>query len=307
MESLEVPLSAWLVLAGVVVLSLIIDLVGHRGDRGESRRRAIGWTVAWIALGLAFGGWVALRLGQAAAEDYVSAYVVEKSLSVDNLFVFLVIFRRLQIPQSAQHRVLQWGVIGAFVTRALLIAGGTALLRAWHGIVYVLGVFLIYTGIKTALAHTDADPDAGEKTLSFIRRHLPFTPRLDGQRFVTIEDGRRVVTPLFLALIVIELTDVMFAVDSIPAVFAISEEPFIVYSSNIFAILGLRALYLVLADLLAGLTYLRHGLAAILVFAGAKMLTSHLVHVPHVFSLLTILGILVVAVAASVIAKRRAR
>lgn len=301
--SLDVPFWAWLVLGGVVVLSLVVDLVRHRGEHGLGRKQAIIWSCAWIALAVAFGGWIALQFGQAAAVSYATAYLIEKSLSVDNLFLFLIIFARLSIPQAEQHRVLLWGIIGAFVTRALFIAGGAALLQAWHGVVYVLGVFLIYTGVKTAREPLDA---AGEgKVLPFLRRHLPFTLRPHGHQFFVVEDGRRLATPLLLALIVIEITDVFFAVDSIPAVFAITDEPFIIYSSNVFAILGLRALYLVLSDLLTGLKYLRFGLAAILFFAGVKMLGSRFFHVPHVVSLLVILGILVAAIVPSVVSKRR--
>ena len=301
----DVPIWAWLVLAGIVASGLVVDLVAHRGDHHLGRKGAVAWSAAWITLALAFGAWVALQFGRAAGEDYLTAFLVEKSLSIDNLFVFLVIFRRLEIPPREQHRVLQWGIIGAFVTRALFIALGTAVLAAWHDVIYVLGAFLVFTGLKTAREKGGVTEEDEGKVLPFLRRHLPFTPRLHGHSFVAVEDGRRVATPLLLALIVIEVTDIIFAVDSIPAVFAISEEPFIVYSSNIFAMLGLRALYLVLADLLADLKYLRYGLAAILVFAGFKMLTSSLFHVPHVVSLLTITGILVVTIVPSIVAKRR--
>jgi tellurite resistance protein TerC len=305
--TLEVPLTAWLVLAVVVAVGVAIDLIGHRGDRGQGRTKAALWSAAWIGTALAFGAWIAIRFGRGAAEDYLTAFLVEKSLSVDNLFVFLIVFGRLRIPAAEQHRVLQWGIIGAFVTRGLFIAGGSALLASWHGVVYVLGAFLIFTGYKTARDQGSLEDDVGKegKLLPFLRRHLPFTPRLDGHRFLSIENGRRVATPLLLALIVIEITDVIFAVDSIPAAFAITTEPFIVYSSNIFALLGLRALYSVLADLLADLKYLRYGLGGILAFAGAKMLASDVVHVPRLVSLLAIVCILAAAVVPSVVARRR--
>ncbi len=303
--TLAVPFWAWFVLGSVVVVSLVVDLLGHRGSHGLGRKQAFAWSAAWITVALGFGVWVGLRFGREAAEDFFTAFLVEKSLSIDNLFVFLVIFARLKIPRSEQHRVLQWGIIGAFVTRAALIAGGAALLGAWHGIVYVLGAFLVYTGIKTARAHDKDEAEGEGKILPFLRRHLPYTSRLDGHRFFTVENGRRVITPLLLAVIVIEITDIVFAVDSIPAVFAISTDPFIVYSSNVFAILGLRALYSVLADLLADMKYLRYGLAAILIFAGGKMLASDILHVPHVVSLLAIVGILASAIVPSVIARRR--
>jgi tellurite resistance protein TerC len=292
-------------MGAVVLLSLAVDLVVHRGGRGLGRTQAIGWSAAWIGLALAFGGWVAVQFGREAGEDYLTAYLVEKSLSIDNLFVFLVVFARLRIPTSDQQRVLRWGILGALVTRGAFIAAGTALLAAWHGVVYVLGAFLIFTGIKTAREHGTEDTRGEGKIIPYLRRHLPFTPQLYCHRFMVVENGRRVGTPLLMALLVIEMTDVVFAVDSIPAVFAISQEPFIVYSSNVFALLGLRALYIVLANLLADLKYLRYGLAAILVFAGGKMLTGPLFHVPHVVSLITIASILLVAIVPSVVAKRR--
>jgi tellurite resistance protein TerC len=307
MAQLTVPFWAWLVLAGVMLAGLLVDLLAHRGNRGQGRKAAVVWSAVWIGLSLAFAGWVALQFGRDAAEAFVTAWLIEKSLSIDNLFVFLVVFSRLRIPTKEQHRVLTWGILGAFATRGAFIAGGAALLSAWHGVVYVLGAFLIYTGIKAARAHADEDrKEEGEgKILPFIRRHLPLTPRIDGHNFFTVENGRRVGTPLLLALIVIEITDVIFAIDSIPAVFAITEEPFIVYSSNVFAILGLRALYLVLAGLLKGLKYLKYGLAAILVLAGAKMLGSGLFHLPHVVSLLAVVVILACAIVPSVVSNRR--
>lgn len=301
--SLEIPFWAWLVLGGIVLLSLFVDLAGHHGDRGLGRKHAILWSVFWIVLGLAFGGWVAVEFGRDAAADYLTAYLVEKSLSVDNLFVFFVVFSRMKIPEAEQHRVLQWGILGAFVTRGLFIAAGTAILAAWHELIYVLGVFLIYTGVKTAFFH--ADTGEGGKVLAFVRRHVPMTSRLHGHRFFAVEAGRYVATPLLAALVVIEISDVLFALDSIPAVFAVSKDPFIVYSSNVFAILGLRALYLVLADMLSNLKYLRYGLGGILVFAGAKILLSSFVHLPHLVSFLIIVGLLVATIIPSVVARRR--
>jgi tellurite resistance protein TerC len=306
--TLDIPFWAWFVLVAIVLSSLTIDLLAHRGSKSQGRRAAVLWSVGWITLALAFAGWLALQFGREAAQDYLTAYLVEKSLSIDNLFVFLVVFSRLRIPEAEQHRVLSWGIIGAFITRGAFIAAGSAILTAWHGVVYVLGAFLVYTGIKTAVEHGKKNEEREEgKILAFFRAHLPFTPRLHEHHFIAVENGRRLGTPLLLALIVIEFTDIVFAVDSIPAVFAITEEPFIVYSSNVFAILGLRALYLVLADVLNELKYLHYGLAAILVFAGLKMLTSDLFHVPHVVSLLAVVLILVAVTVPSVLARRHAR
>jgi tellurite resistance protein TerC len=305
-SSAETPYSAWLVFAGVVAVSLAADLFGHRGGRSLSRRAAAAWTVVWVSVALLFGGWVAVALGRDSAEDFVTAWLIEKSLSVDNLFVFLIVFGNLRIPQADQHRVLFWGILGAFVTRAVFIASGSALLAAWHGAVYVLGAFLVFTGIK-ALRDSGSEGEGEGKILSFVKRHLRVTSRTDTGRFFVVESGRRVATPLLLALVVIEVTDVFFAIDSIPAVFSVSSEPFIVYSSNVFAILGMRALYLVLADLLADLKYLRYGLSAILVMAGAKMLVSRWLHVPHVVSLLAIVVALTAAIVPSLVARARAR
>ncbi len=304
--SAEIPFSAWLIFGGVVAVSLAADLFGHRGGRSLSRRAAVIWSLVWISVALLFGGWVAVSLGRDSAEDFLTAWLIEKSLSIDNLFVFLVVFDRLRVAPSDQHRVLFWGILGAFVTRAVFIASGSALLSAWHGAVYLLGAFLIYTGVKTARDQGSGDGEEG-KVLSFVRRHFRFTSRTDGHRFFVVEGGRHVATPLLAALAVIEITDVLFAIDSIPAVFSVTSEPFIVYSSNVFAILGMRALYLVLADLLSGLKYLRYGLSGILVLAGAKMIASAYVHIPHALSLLAIVVVLTASIVPSIVERQRRR
>jgi tellurite resistance protein TerC len=299
---LEVPPSAWLVFGAIVLASLFVDLIAHRGGHGVGRKHAIVWSVVWISLALVFAAWVGVRFGRAIAVDFLTAYLIEKSLSVDNIFIFIVLFDRLRIPSTEQHRVLFWGIIGALASRAVFIAMGAALLARWHASVYLLGAFLIYTGIRTALGRRD-QPGEG-RVVPFLRRHLPFTPRLHGHHFFVTENGRWLATPLLLALLAVEVTDILFAVDSVPAVFAVSNEPFIVYSSNVFAVLGLRALYLVLATLLKDLKYLHFALAAILVFAGAKMLTSSIFHVPQYASLLAIAVILAAAIVPSVAARR---
>jgi tellurite resistance protein TerC len=308
MQSLSVPFWAWIVLAVVVVASLAIDLIDHRGDHAASRKRAAIWSVVWITLALAFAGWVSLQFGSGHGTDFVTAWLLEKSLSVDNLFVFLVVFTQLKIPEADQHRVLFWGIVGAVVTRGIFIAGGSALLSMWHTIVYPLGAFLVYTAVKVAREHPTSPSKEGESTIMRLaRKHVSYTPRFDEHRFFTLENGKRVATPLALALFVIEMTDVVFAVDSIPAVFAVTNEPFIVYSSNIFAILGLRALYLLLAGALAGLKYLHFGLAGILAFAGVKMLTSGITEMPHWLSLLVIGTVLTASIVPSVVVRRRQR
>lgn len=305
---IAVPFWAWFVLAGVVLIGLLVDLLAHRGKGHLGRKWAIFWSITWIAVALLFCGWVALQFGEHRAQEYLTAYVIEKSLSVDNLFVFMLIFSRLRIPIGEQHRVLLWGILGAFITRAIFITSGTALLASWHWLVYGLGVFLIYTGIRAVFLRAEDDAGSEGKVIQFIRRHVPLSRKLIGHRFVARDErGRWVATPLLVALLVIELTDIVFAFDSIPTVFSITLDPFIVYSSNVFAILGLRALYLVMADLLAELKYLQYGLAAILVFAGAKMLTSSFIHIPHMISLGIILAILAATIIPSVVSQRRNR
>jgi tellurite resistance protein TerC len=302
--AVPVPPWAWAVFAVVVAVSLVVDLVGHRGDHETGRKKAVIWSIVWIAVSLGFCAWIGIQFGRADATDFLTAYLMEKSLSIDNLFVFLVVFSLLKIPANEQHRVLFWGIIGALVSRAIFIASGAALLAKWHNIVYVLGAFLLYTAWKTARSH--GKPDDGEnKTVAWLRRRLRITAELRGHHFVTREAGRLVGTPLLLALLTIELTDIAFALDSVPAVFSVTEDPFIVYTSNVFAILGMRALYIVLAGLLAGLVYLRYGLAAILALAGFKMMTSKIFHIPHSASLLAIVVILVASIVPSVIVKRR--
>jgi len=281
-----VPLAMWISFGVIVAVSLVVDLVTHRGEHGTSRRAAITWSVIWIASALAFAVWVGVRLGRSQAEDFLTAYLLEKSLSVDNLFVFLLVFSRLKMKPSEQHHVLTWGILGALVFRGIFIAAGSAALARWHEAVYVLGALLIVMGIKTAIAH-DGEPDKDSAIMTFVRDRL------------------RLHSTFLIAVITIEITDILFAIDSVPAVFAISSDPFIVYTSNVFAILGLRALYLVLADLLRKLRYMHIGLSAILVFAGAKMLLSSVVHLPHIVSLAVIAAIMTITIVASAVRSRR--
>ena len=248
------------------------------------RRKAVIWSVVWIAAAAAFAVWIGFSRGRDQAEDFIAAYLMEKSLSIDNLFVFLLVFSRLKLRPFEQQRVLTWGFVGALVFRGIFIVAGSAVLERWHEVVYLLGAFLIFTGIKTLRSHA-ATPDEESRVMTFVRERL------------------HVHSTFLIAVFTIELTDILFAVDSVPAVFAITNDPFIVYTSNIFALLGLRALYLVLADLLGKLRYMHVGLSAILILAGAKMLVSSAYHVPHAISLGAIALIMVVTVVAS-LAKR---
>ena len=281
-----VPPALWISFGVIVAVSLLVDLVTHRGEHGASRRAAITWSVVWIAAALGFAVWIGVRLGRDQAEDFLTAYLLEKSLSVDNLFVFLLVFTRLKMKPSEQHHVLTWGILGALVFRGIFIAAGSAALLRWHELIYVLGAMLVLMGIKTARSHDD-DPDRESGVMTFVRERLHLR------------------STFMIAVVTIEITDILFAVDSVPAVFAISSDPFIVYTSNVFAILGLRALYLVLADLLRKLRYMHIGLSAILVFAGVKMLLSSFVHIPHIASLATIAAIMTITIVASVVRNRR--
>jgi tellurite resistance protein TerC len=303
MSDLVVPAWAWCLLAGVMLVVVSIDLFAHRGDRLDSRRRALAWSVLWIALAVGFGVFVAARFGAPAAEQYFAAYLLEKSLSVDNLFLFLVVFTALGIPAAEQRRVLTWGIVGALVTRGVFIALGAAVLHRWHEITYVFGAILVVTALKM-LRETDG---AAQRLLPWLERHLPWTSERVGHHFVVRRAGRWVATPLLVALLAIELTDVVFALDSIPAAFAVSEEPFIVYSSNVFAVLGLRALYVVLVGAIADLRYLRYGLSAVLAFAGAKMLSAPWLAITPIVSVAVIAVMIGAAVLASLIATRRER
>jgi tellurite resistance protein TerC len=304
MLELVVPAWAWALLAGVMLVLISIDLFAHRGDQMDSRRGALVWSIVWILAAVVFGGFVAVRFGAVAAEEYFAAYLLEKSLSVDNLFLFVVIFGALGIPLEEQRRVLTWGILGALVTRGLFIALGTAVLHRWHEVTYVFGAILVITAVKMLRT------GGGEETsrlLPWLERHLPWTRERAGHRFVVRRAGRWVATPLLVALIAIELTDVVFALDSIPAAFAVSEQPFVIYSSNVFAVLGLRALYIVLVGALANLRYLRYGLSAVLAFAGGKMLAVQWVKIPPLVSVSVIAVMIGVAVVASVVATRRER
>ena len=302
MPSVVVPVWAWALLACLLLVCLAIDLVAHRGDRVDSRRRALVWSAGWIAVAVGFGVFVTAQLGPAAGEQWFAAYLLEKSLSIDNLFLFVVVFGALAIPRSEQRRVLTWGILGALATRALFILTGTAVLARWHWVTYIFGALLLVTAAKLL---RETEPAAQPASLRWLARWIPSTPRLHGHHFITKVNGRRLATPLLVALVAIELADIVFALDSIPAAFAITEDRFILYSSNVFAILGLRALYIVLEHALEELRYLRFGLVAVLGFAGAKLLASPWLHVPPLASVLVIAGVITAVVIASLVSSTR--
>lgn len=296
---------AWPGLFALVILLLAVDLFGHRGDRVDSSRRALIWTGAWVVLALAFGVGLWVVQGAVVAEEYFAVWLLEKSLSIDNLFVFLVIFDALAIPRTEQRRVLTWGIVGALVTRAIFIAAGAALLERWHGLSYVFGGLLVLTAVKLMVSR-DADEGEG-KILKLTRRVLPMSRGLDGHHFLTRVDGRWLATPLLFALVVVELSDVMFALDSIPAAFAVTENTFVIYSANVFAMFGLRSLFIVLAGALRGLRYLKWGLSTVLLMAGAKLLAASVFHPPAWVPPLAIALVMGIAIGASLWANARDR
>ncbi len=300
MSSVGSPVE-WAIFGVVVLGLLLLDLlIFNREAHKISLKESAVWSIVWVGLALLFNVFVYIEHGAESGTQFLTAYLIEKSLSVDNLFVFLAIFNHFRIPSHFQHRVLFWGVVGALVMRALFIAAGVALLTHFAWLMYVFALFLVYTGIKLGFSrHENDDPSQGV-AMRLAQKYLRTTPEYNGQKFFKHIDGRRFATPLFVVLVVIEFSDVLFAFDSVPAVLAISKDPFIVYSSNVFAILGLRALYFLLADVLNRLHYLGKGLAVVLVYIGIKMGVSEWLHVPPLASLGVIAAILTITVFISI-------
>jgi tellurite resistance protein TerC len=301
MNQIGTPLQ-WGVFFALVAAMLALDLgVFHRKERRTSLREALFWSLFWTLVALAFNYWIYQRFGYDAGIEFLTGYVIERSLSFDNIFVFIVIFNYFAVPAQYQHRVLFWGILGALVSRGLFIGMGTALIERFEWMIYVFGAFLVYTGIKILVEkETEVHPEQNP-VVRLFQRFVPLTPRYHGKRFFVVEAGRRMATPLMLVLVVIEATDVVFAVDSIPAIFAITRNGFIIFTSNIFAILGLRALYFLLAGLMHKFRYLGLGLGLVLVFIGAKMLIHSWVEIPTSWSLGVVLGVLALAIAASLL------
>ncbi len=297
----------WLLFLAFVLIMLALDLgVFHRDAHEIGRREALGWSAFWIGLAVAFNVGVYIFQGSEKGLEWTTGYVIEKSLSVDNIFVFLMIFSAFAVPAQYQHRVLFWGIIGALVTRVALIAAGAALLGSFHFIIYIFGAFLIFTGIKFLRDSSEHVPTIEHNLFVRVaRRFLPVTEGYEGQKLFTRRNGALFATPLFLVLLVIESTDVVFAVDSIPAIYAVTDDPFIVFTSNVFAILGLRSLYFVLNGYMSGFTYLKPALASVLVFVGTKMLLVDVYKIHPLVSLGVIVTIISVAVIASIAEKRR--
>lgn len=296
---LYVPLWAWAAVLGVILLMLAVDLYAHRGAHVVGVREAAVWSGVWVALGLAFGAVVWWAWGGEFAGQYFAGYVIEKSLAVDNVFVFAIIFSYFAVPREHQHRVLFYGVLGALVFRAVFIAAGSVLIASFAWILYLFGAFLVFTGIRMARHREEAIDPERSVVLRLFRRFVPVTDGFRGGRFLVREGGRWVATPLLAVLVLVEVTDVVFAVDSIPAIFAVTREPFLVFTSNAFAVLGLRAMYFLLADLMHRFVYLKLGLALVLVWVGVKMLLLDLYKIPTWFSLAVVAAILTVTVVTS--------
>ena len=296
----------WIGFNTFVLAMLALDLLVFHREAHEVRvREAAAWSAVWIAAALLFGCGLYMISGREAGLEFFAGYVIEKALSVDNIFVFVLIFGAFRVPPAYQHRVLFWGILGALLMRGAMIVAGVYLIEQFHWVLYIFGAFLVFTGIRMAVqVEHDLDP-ASNPVIRLVRRVVPVTPAYHGQNFfVRVErDGLRRLsaTPLFVVLVLVETTDLIFAVDSIPAIFAVTQDPFVVYSSNVFAILGLRAMYFLLADVIHRFHYLKSGLSAVLVFVGAKMLLADVYVIPTGLSLLVIVAILAAAVAASLL------
>lgn len=298
---LDVAAGWWIGLLVVISILLLVDLlVVHRESHEIRTREAAIESAVWISIGLAFGLAVWWGFGGGAAGEYYSGYLIEKSLSIDNVFVWALILSYFKVPPRYQHRVLFWGIFGALIMRAIFIFAGIALIEKFEWVLYVFGAFLLFTAGKLVFSDSDHVDPSNSRFLKLVHKVVPLTDELDGQKLFTRVNGKRLGTPLFAVLLLIEMTDVLFAVDSVPAVLAVSHEQFIVFASNAFAILGLRALYFLLADMHARFSYLQQGLAIILAFVGIKMIIHDWYHIPTWLSLLVIALVLAASVGFSI-------
>ncbi|EQB62888.1 MAG: hypothetical protein RBG1_1C00001G0467 [candidate division Zixibacteria bacterium RBG-1] len=299
---MTVSLLSWVIFNLFILALLALDLgVFHRREHEVRFKEALIWSFVWIALALIFNAGIYFWKGQKLALEFLTGYLIEKSLSVDNIFVFLLIFSYFKVPAKYQHKVLFWGILGALVMRAFFIAIGITLIRKFHWVIYFFGAFLIFTGIKLWLEKKKEIQPEKNPVLKLFRKMMPVTEQYrEGKFFVKI-DKRRFATPLFIVLLVVETTDLIFAVDSIPAILAITLDPFIVYTSNVFAILGLRALYFALAGIMQLFEFLHYGLAGILVFIGIKMILSDIYKIPIGISLIVVAGILAISIVVSLV------
>lgn len=289
----------WVGFNGFILAMLALDLgVFHRKPHVVSLKESLTWTGVWVVLALGFNAGVWHYAGPGKALEFFTGYLIEKSLSVDNAFLFALLFSYFAVPSKYQHKVLFWGILGALLMRAIMIALGTALITRFAWIIYVFGAFLILTGIKMIVKRDEAIHPERNPVVKWVKKRMPVTPEYRGDRFFVRENGVRMATPLFVALLLVEVTDLIFAVDSIPAIFAVTKDPFIVYTSNVFAILGLRSLYFALADVMNKFHYLKTGLGVVLSFVGVKMI---LAHTAWKIDTLVSLGVIVLILATSVV------
>ncbi|HWG56378.1 MAG TPA: TerC family protein [Gaiellaceae bacterium] len=299
---MELEVWQWAAFGGLVLALLLVDLfLFGRGTEEISFRRAVYWSIWWTALGVAFGAFLWWWQGSEFGQEYLAGFLIEKSLSVDNLFVFALILSYFSVPVAYQRRVIFWGIVGAIILRAIFIAGGAVLLDLFHWTIYVFGAFLIVTGIRMA-RHSDMEihPE-NNPALKLLKRAIPLTTEFHGDRMTIKQAGKRVATPMVAAFVLVATFDVVFAVDSIPAIFAVTRETFIVYAANAFSLLGLAALYFVLVGMMGKFRYLNVGLAVILIFVGLKMMLADVYHLNELVSLGVIVGVLGVAVGASLL------
>jgi tellurite resistance protein TerC len=298
---MEANIWLWVGFNLFVIALLAIDLgVFHRKAHAVGTKEAAIWTVVWISLALLFNAVIFLLEGREPGMMFLAGYLIEKSLSVDNIFVFVMLFSFFAVPREYQHRVLFWGILGALVMRGALIGVGAYLISQFHWILYIFGAFLVFTGIRMAMHQEDDEVNiADNRVVKLVRKLIPITSRYQGDRFFIRRLGVLMATPLLMVLVIVETTDLVFALDSIPAIFAVTQDPFLVYTSNVFAILGLRSLYFLLANVMGNFRFLQTGLAVILVFVGAKMLVADIYHVPIFASLGVIAGVLTIAIVAS--------
>jgi tellurite resistance protein TerC len=313
LAAVEITPLVWTGFVGCILVFLALDLgVFHRKAHVVSFREAMGWTAVWFTMAMLFALVLLPTRGEKEALEFVTGYLIELSLSMDNVFVIALIFGYFRVPAEYQHRVLFWGILGALIMRGAMIGAGVALILSFTWILYLFGAFLVYSGIKMCLVETEVHPERN-KIIRLARKLYPVCPHLDGQKFLTTWNGRRALTPLALVLLMVETTDLIFAVDSIPAIFAVTTKPFIVFTSNVFAILGLRSLYFVLAGAIGYFRYLKFGLSLVLVFVGIKMLLDphdkppkwFQAEIPVTVSLALVVGIILTSILVSAVVARR--
>lgn len=299
---MEITLMHWIAFLVFVFIMLALDLgVFHRKSHEVKIKEALIWSAVWISLALVFNYFIYIYMGKVKALEFLAGYLIEKSLSVDNLFVFIMLFGYFNVEPKYQHKVLFWGILGALIMRAIFIFAGVALLNNFHWLIYIFGAFLVFTGIKM-LSPSEANIEPDKNPLvRMVKKFFPVTSQMRGGKFFVRENSKLFATPLFIVLVVVEFTDLIFAVDSIPAILAISTDTFIIFTSNVFAILGLRALYFALAGITQYFHYLKYGLAAILAFVGMKMIVSGYYKLPIALSLGIIFAMLAIAILASVL------